>query len=408
MNLRLGIVGWRGMVGSVLVQRMQAEKDFLQFSSSFFSTSQAGEALPESLTKMLGAASFAPTLKDACNLSALGEMDIILCTQGGIYTSEIQPKLRKAGWQGFWVDAASTLRLESFSTLTMDPVNLALIEADLLLGKKDFIGANCTTAILVMGLSGLFKKSLVHWVSFASYQSVSGSGAKAIESLLQQTKAVSDVASALPAGYSALQSTQSLSHFLQNKEQKRISDEALHPSALSVGPIGFNVLPWIDSDIGNGWSREELKTQQETNKILGIKKDKAIPIEGTCVRVPTLRCHALSCLVYLKENLSAGQCQAILQAAHPWINIVENTKETTLAELTPAMFSGSLQIGIGRIRKSRLGGKLDEKYLNLFIIGDQLLWGAAEPLRRMLPILIKHLSTSPAALTNKNNAKNIA
>ena len=362
--LRVGIVGWRGMVGSVLVQRMRDERDFDHVEPVFFSTSQAGGKGPD-----IGK----PTEKvsDANDVAALKKLPVIISCQGGDYTAEIYPKLRSAGWQGYWVDAASALRMKDDAVIILDPVNLAQIKDAVARGTKSYIGSNCTVGLMLMGMTGLFHRDLVDWATCMTYQAASGQGAAAMTELAQQMQYL---------GGKAQPSDTAL-------EIDRNITAAMRNGGLPKKEIGYalagSLLPWIDKDLGNGQSREEWKAQAEANKMLG-RGERPIPIDGICVRVGAMRCHSQALTIKLKKDVPLGEIEGMLAEAHDWVKIVPNRREESLAELTPAAVSGKLSVPVGRLRKMPMGGE----YLAAFTVGDQLLWGAAEPLRRMLRILL--------------------
>ncbi len=367
--LRVGIVGWRGMVGSVLVQRMREEKDFDHVEPVFFSTTRAGGKGPD-IGKDTG------PVGNATDLQALKKLPVIISCQGGDYTNEIYPKLRGAGWTGYWIDAASPLRMKDDSVIILDPVNMATIKSGLSRGKKDFIGGNCTVSLMLMGMAGLLQRDLVEWMTCMTYQAASGGGAAAMRELAQQMGYLGEVARPAiddPAA-SALDIDRRVSAALRNG--------ALPKSEIGY-PLAASLLPWIDQDLGNGQSREEWKAQAEGNKILG-RSERPIPIDGICVRVGAMRCHSQAMTVKLKKDVPLGEIEGMLADAHDWVKVVPNRREESLAELTPAAVSGKLSVPVGRLRKMPMGGD----YLAAFTVGDQLLWGAAEPLRRMLRILL--------------------
>lgn len=363
---KVGIIGWRGMVGSVLMERMGQEDDFELMESYFFSTSQAGGDAP----KLKNAH---PKLLDATNIKELSRMDILLSCQGGEYTTEIFPMLRNSGWNGIWIDAASTLRMKDDSIIVLDPVNRELIQKAIQKGTKNYVGGNCTVSLLLIALDGLFKEDLIEWVSSMTYQAASGAGAKNMIELLEQMKSVGSTFSAHPAA-SALELEKHMST-LMNSEN--------FPKANFGQPLALNVLPWIDSELPSGQSKEEWKAQVEANKILQTKT--MIPIDGTCVRVGSLRCHSQGLTIKLKKSIELKTVEEIISSANSWVKIVQNDKATSLKELTPAAVSGKMHVPIGRIRKMTLG----DQYLNAFTLGDQLLWGAAEPLRCVLKQILE-------------------
>jgi aspartate-semialdehyde dehydrogenase len=362
--MKVGIVGWRGMVGSVLMQRMQEENDFAGVEPVFFSTSQAGEPAP------MGAG----TLKKADDIAALKQLDVVITCQGGDYTKAVHPQLRQAGWNGYWIDAASTLRMEENAVITLDPVNRNVIDAALDNGLKDFIGGNCTVSLMLMGLGGLFRSGLIEWATSMTYQAASGSGAPNMRELLSQMGALHG----------------KVDDLLQNPgsailDIDRKVSEALRTSDMPTDNFGYplagSLLPWIDREVEDGQSREEWKGYAETNKILGGSSQ--IPIDGICVRVGAMRCHSQALTIKLKKDLPIDEIEDIIRNDNQWVDLVPNTKEETLARLTPAAISGTLAVPVGRLRKMKMG----PQYLSAFTVGDQLLWGAAEPLRRMLRIL---------------------
>ncbi len=349
------------MVGSVLMDRMSQENDFSAMESYFFSTSQSGELAPVVLNGH-------DKLLDAHNLLELSKMDILLSCQGGDYTSEIFPKLRVEGWKGIWIDAASTLRMKDDAIIVLDPVNRAFIQDSLSKGVKNFVGGNCTVSLLLIALHGLFKENLIEWVSSMTYQAASGAGAKNMVELLEQMNSVGVNFSKNPAN-GALE---------LEKQMTTLMNSGEFPKAQFGHPLALNVLPWIDSEMPNGQSKEEWKAQVEANKILQTKT--LIPIDGTCVRVGALRCHSQGLTIKLKKTVDLSTVEELIANANPWVKLIENNKAQTLKELTPAAVSGKLHVPIGRIRPMTLG----KEYFNAFTLGDQLLWGAAEPLRVVL------------------------
>jgi aspartate-semialdehyde dehydrogenase len=367
--MQVGLIGWRGMVGSVLVERMRAERDFELIDPIFFSTSQAGAPAP-SVGKS------APPVKDARDIAALMDTDVLISCQGGDYTTEIHPKLRAAGWTGYWVDAASTLRMKDGAVIVLDPVNRHVIDRALDQGVNDFIGGNCTVSLMLMAMAGLFRANLVEWVSAMTYQAASGAGARHMRELLLQMGVVRDsVASPLADPNSAI------------LDIDRTVTSTLRGETLPVEQFGYplagNLLAWIDKDLGNGQSREEWKGMAEANKILG-RSATPIPVDGICVRVGAMRCHSQALTVKLTRDVPLAEVESILAAAHEWVQVVPNERDATLRELTPAAVSGTLRTPVGRLRKLAMG----PEYLTAFTVGDQLLWGAAEPLRRVLRIIL--------------------
>jgi aspartate-semialdehyde dehydrogenase len=365
--MKVGLIGWRGMVGSVLMQRMREEKDFDLIDAVFFTTSNVGGEAP--------AEGRGVPLKDAFDLNELKSMDTIISCQGGDYTTDIFPKLRAAGWQGFWIDAASTLRMENDAVIILDPVNLDLIKKSLASGGKNFIGGNCTNSILLMGLGGLFHAGLVEWVSSMTYQAASGAGAQNMRELLKQMGvAHASVADLLADPKSAI-----LEIDRRVAEKLRSSDM---PTENFGAPLAGSLIPWIDKQLDNGQSKEEWKGQAEVNKILGTSE--RIPVDGLCVRIGAMRCHSLALTIKLKKDVPLPEIEALIKNANPWVKFVPNQRELSVRELTPVAVTGKLDIAVGRVRKMELGAE----YLSAFVCGDQLLWGAAEPLRRMLRILL--------------------
>ncbi|HEX7156396.1 MAG TPA: aspartate-semialdehyde dehydrogenase [Burkholderiaceae bacterium] len=370
--MKVGFVGWRGMVGSVLLERMAAERDFERFESVFFSTSNAGAAAPS-------VARGQPRLQRASDIAALGACDAIVTCQGGDWTNEIHPQIRAAGWRGFWIDAASALRMKDDAVIVLDPVNLPVIRAALERGARDFIGGNCTVSLMLMAIDGLLKADLVEWITAMTYQAASGAGAQNMRELLQQMGHVhASVRDRLADPGSAI------------LEIDRAVTQALREPGLPHEHFGTalagSLIPWIDKDLGNGVSREEWKGAAETNKILGrpaAGRAGSIHVEGLCVRVGTMRCHSQALTIKLKRDVPLAEVEALLAGANRWVRVVANRREDSIAQLSPARISGTLEVPVGRLRKLSMGGE----YLSAFTVGDQLLWGAAEPLRRMLRIL---------------------
>ncbi len=367
--LRVGIVGWRGMVGSVLVQRMREEKDFDHIEPVFFSTSQAGGKGP-SIGKPTDA------VKDANSVDELLKLPVVITCQGGDYTNDIYPKLRNAGWKGYWIDAASALRMNDDAVIVLDPVNRPVIEAAVGKGVRDYIGGNCTVSLMMMGMDGLFKNDLVEWMTCMTYQAASGAGAAGMQELAAQMAHLGDKTRNLlndPAS-SALDIDATVTESLRNGGL---------PKENFGYPLAGSLLPWIDKDMGNGQSREEWKAQAEANKILG-RSERPIPVDGICVRIGAMRCHSQALTVKLKKDVPLDEIEGMIAEANDWVKVVPNRREESLAELTPAAVSGKLSVPVGRLRKMPMGGE----YLSAFTVGDQLLWGAAEPLRRVLRILL--------------------
>ena len=365
--MKVGLIGWRGMVGSVLMQRMREEKDFDLIDAVFFTTSNAGGAAP--------AEGKGVPLKDAYDLNELKVMDAIISCQGGDYTTEIFPKLRAAGWQGYWIDAASTLRMEDDAVIILDPVNLGLIKKSLANGGKNFIGGNCTNSILLMGLGGLFHAELVEWVSSMTYQAASGAGAQNMRELLNQM----GVAHACVADLLADPKSAILEIDRRLAEKLRSADM---PTENFDAPLAGSLIPWIDKQLDNGQSKEEWKGQAEVNKILGTSK--RIPVDGLCVRIGAMRCHSLALTIKLNKDVPLAEIEKLIKGGNPWVKFVPNERSISVRELTPVAVTGKLDIAVGRVRKMELGAE----YVSAFVCGDQLLWGAAEPLRRMLRILL--------------------
>ncbi len=368
---RVGFVGWRGMVGSVLMDRMREEQDFADIDwPVFFTTSQAGQDGPD-----VGKGS-AP-LQDARDLDTLAAMELVLTCQGGSYTQAVYPELRARGWRGYWIDAASTLRMASDSVIVLDPVNREIIDAALVAGKRDFIGGNCTVSLMLMALGGLFRHGLVEWVSTMTYQAASGAGARHMRELLAQMGAVhGGVAKLLADPASAILDIDRVVTGTMRGGQ--------FPTARFGVPLAGSLIPWIDTQLENGQSREEWKGMAETNKILG-RGDRPIPIDGTCVRVGAMRCHSQGLTIKLSGDIPLAEIEDMIDSANDWVTLIPNERETTIQALSPAVVTGILKIPVGRLRKMNLG----EQYLSAFTVGDQLLWGAAEPLRRMLRLLLE-------------------
>jgi aspartate-semialdehyde dehydrogenase len=366
---RVGFVGWRGMVGSVLMQRMVEENDFSGIGETvFFTTSQTGQPGPD-----IGRDS--GFLVDAGDLDALGACDVIITCQGGDFTASAHPRLRAAGWNGYWIDAASTLRMSDDAVIILDPVNMPVIQAGLRSGLKDYIGGNCTVSLMMMALDGLLNENLVEWASVSTYQAISGGGARQMRELIQQMGAVNKAAADLVADPAS-----------SILDIDRVVIDTVRSGELPQSEIGYplagSLLPWIDKDLDSGTSREEWKGSVETNKILG-RTDAPIPIESTCIRIGTMRCHSQAFTMKLNRDLPIGEIESILGGANDWVTVVPNQREESLRDLTPARVTGTLDVPIGRIRKLHMG----PEYISAVTVGDQLLWGAAEPLRRMLRIL---------------------
>ena len=376
--MNVGLIGWRGMVGSVLVQRMREEHDFDSIEPVFFSTSQAGATAP-AIGKRV------PPVKNANDLSVLSIMDVLISCQGGEYTSEIYPQLRRSGWRGYWIDAASTLRMADDAVIILDPVNRDVIDRALERGVRNYIGGNCTVSLMLMAMTGLFRAGLVEWMTVMTYQAASGAGAQHMRELVSQMgRAHAPVRTLLEDPASAI-----LDIDRTVAETLRRGD---FPTAQFGHPLAGSLLPWIDKDLGNGQSREEWKGLAETNKILGRSKE-PIPVDGICVRVGAMRCHSQGLTIKLRRDVPLADIESMLASAHEWVRIIPNEKDASLRELTPAAVTGTLNVPVGRLRKLAMGGE----YLAAFTVGDQLLWGAAEPLRRMLRILQSAQVSSSAA-----------
>jgi len=372
---RVGFVGWRGMVGSVLMQRMQAEGDFDLIEPVFFTTSQVGGKGP-AIGRDCG------PLKDASDIAELKKLDVILTCQGSDYTIATYEKLRAAGWQGYWIDAAKTLRMKDDAIIVLDPVNLNVIKSALKKGVKNYIGGNCTVSCMLMGLHGLFANDLVEWMSCMTYQAASGGGAQHMRELLNQFGLVNaEVRDLLADPASAILE-------IDRKVKAKQNDGSLPMENFRGVPLAGNLIPWIDQDMGNGMSLEEWKGGAETNKILGRGGSfgvAAIPVDSLCVRVGAMRCHSQALTIKLKRNVPIDELTSMIASANQWVKLVTNKREASERDLTPAAVTGGLEIAVGRLRKLAMG----DDYLSAFTVGDQLLWGAAEPLRRMLRILLE-------------------
>jgi aspartate-semialdehyde dehydrogenase len=368
----VGIIGWRGMVGSVLLDRMREEKDFELISPTFFSTSQAGAAGPR-----IGSAT--AKVLDANDITALAKLPMLISTQGGDYTQAVHPRLRAAGWKGYWIDAASALRMENDAVIVLDPVNLPVMQAARERGIKDYIGGNCTVSLMLMAVAGLMRAGVVEWITAMTYQSASGAGAQSMRELLEQMGVLHDSAAAL------LKNPASSILDIDRAVAAAMADEAFPRSNFGV-PLAGSLIPWIDKDLGNGQSREEWKAAAEANKIMGFESQ-PVPIEGVCVRVGSMRCHSQALTIKLSRDLPLSEVEGLIAAGNSWVRIVPNNKEASISALSPAAVTGKLDIPIGRLRKLSMGGD----YLSAFTVGDQLLWGAAEPLRRTMRFLLAHV-----------------
>ncbi len=370
-RLTVGLVGWRGMVGSVLMQRMQEEKDFDHIDPIFFTTSQAGQAAPDFAGRDCG------QLQDAHDIERLKTLDVIITCQGGDYTKAVYQPLRDAGWQGYWIDAASSLRMADDAIIVLDPVNADVIDAGIKSGVRTYVGGNCTVSLMLLALGGLFEKGLVEWVSPMTYQAASGAGAQNMRELINQMGAIhADVKDQLDNPASAiLDIDRQVSEFIQSDE---------YPKQQFGAPLAGSLLPYIDSQLDSGQSREEWKAEVEANKIMGSSAS-PIPVDGLCVRVGAMRCHSQAMTIKLNQDLSVEDIERIIGEHNDWVEVVANDRDVSLERLTPAAITGTLKIPVGRIRKLNMG----PTYISAFTVGDQLLWGAAEPLRRMLRILLQ-------------------
>ncbi|WP_290116168.1 aspartate-semialdehyde dehydrogenase [Turicimonas muris] len=371
--MKLGMLGWRGMVGSVLMDRMMAEKDFDFVSTTFFSTSNAGGKAPD-------VPNADPVLKDAGDLDALAACDVVITCQGGDWTKEHFGELREKGWNGYWIDAASTLRMEKDAIIVLDPVNMDVIQKGLESGVKNYVGGNCTVSLLLMALDGLIQADLIEWITSMTYQAASGAGAPNMRELLKQMGDLYGVVA------DDLQDPRSAILAIDRKVTEEMRSPEFPVKAFGV-PLAGSLIPWIDREVEHGQSREEWKGGAEANKILGlpgIGEKGCLPIDGLCVRVGSMRCHSQALTIKLKKDISCEEIEKILAGANQWVKVIPNHKEETIQELTPAKVSGTLSVPIGRIHKLNIG----PEYVTAFTVGDQLLWGAAEPLRRMLRILV--------------------
>ncbi len=371
--LKVGMVGWRGMVGSVLMDRMRAENDFSLIEPVFFTTSNIGGQAPKEAV--------GTPLKDAKDIAALKQMDVIITCQGGDYTTEVYPQLRNAGWNGYWIDAAKTLRMKDNAVIILDPVNMPVIKNALAKGVKDYIGGNCTVSCMLMGLGGLFKADLIEWMTCMTYQAASGGGAAHMRELLTQFGSLNaEVKALLDDPASAILE---IDRKILARQHALSAEETQHFGV----PLAGNLIPWIDKDMNNGMSLEEWKGMAETNKILGRGDGfatPATPIDSLCIRVGAMRCHSQALTIKLKKDLPLDEIEAIIASDNEWVRLIPNERERSIRELTPAAVTGNMHIPVGRLRKLAMG----PSYLSAFTVGDQLLWGAAEPLRRMLRILL--------------------
>jgi aspartate-semialdehyde dehydrogenase len=370
--LRIGFIGWRGMVGSVLLERMQEERDFIGFEPIFFTTSNVNGKGPDVGLNI-------PRLKDALDIKILSAMDIILTCQGGDYTKKVYPELRNQGWKGYWIDSSSALRMNDDSIIVLDPVNRAVIDAGLISGIKTYVGGNCTVSLMLMAISGLFASGHIEWVSSMTYQSASGAGAKHMKELIAQMAILGD------ASRSLLDNPASTAIAIDEVVTQELRTAAF-PTENFSAPLAGSLIPWIDSAMESGQTREEWKGSAETNKILQTRNQ--IPVDGLCVRVGAMRCHSQGLTIKLDADMPLEEISEIIEKGNQWVNIVPNDKESTLQFLTPAAINSTLIIPVGRLRKMLLG----PQYIAAFTVGDQLLWGAAEPIRRILKIIIDYVS----------------
>lgn len=367
---KVGFVGWRGMVGSVLMQRMRDENDFADIEPIFFTTSQAGKPGPD-------VGKDVPALKDATSIDEFKAMDVIVTCQGGDYTKQVYKPLREAGWDGYWIDAASALRMADDSIIVLDPVNKDVIKNGLSSGVKTYVGGNCTVSLMLMAIGGLFEKDLIEWITPMTYQAASGAGAQNMRELIKQMGMVHDDVKSLnddPAT-AILDIDKRVTDFIRSDA---------YPTDHWPVPLAASLIPWIDVQLDSGQSKEEWKAQVETNKILG-RSDSPVPIDGLCVRVGAMRCHSQALTIKLKKDVSVDEISGMLAEHNDWVKVVPNDRQVTMTDLTPAAVTGTLTVPVGRLRKLSMG----PEYLSAFTVGDQLLWGAAEPLRRMLRILLE-------------------
>ncbi|ONG42118.1 aspartate-semialdehyde dehydrogenase [Alkanindiges hydrocarboniclasticus] len=373
--MKVGLVGWRGMVGSVLMQRMVEENDFAHFEPYYFSTSNAGGDAPTYGNKT------APALLNATDISALKQMDVIVTCQGGDYTSEIFPKLRHDGWKGYWIDAASTLRLQDDAIIVLDPVNLNVIKDGLSKGIKNYVGGNCTVSLMLMAVGALYQNNLVEWMTAMTYQAASGAGAQNMRELIGGMGYLRD-------GVKDLLDNPASAILDIDRQVAELQRGDAFPKANFGVPLAGSLIPYIDKQLDNGQSKEEWKGQSESNKILGLQGQDIIPIDGLCVRIGAMRCHSQALTIKLKKDVPMDEIEAMIRESNDWVKVVPNTREASMTDLTPVAVTGTLSVPVGRMRKLNMGNQ----YLGAFTVGDQLLWGAAEPLRRMLRLLIEHQS----------------
>jgi aspartate-semialdehyde dehydrogenase len=371
---KTGLIGWRGMVGSVLMQRMAEEHDFDHIEPVFFSTSAAGGDAPKFAPKT----TIETRLQNAFDIEALKKLDIIITCQGGDYTTEVFGKLRSAGWNGHWIDAASTLRMQDDAVIVLDPVNLPVIKKAMSTGSNNWIGGNCTVSCMLMGIGNLFNAGLIEWMSTMTYQAASGGGAQHMRELLTQFGTLNaEVKQLLADPASAILE---IDRRVVERQRALSAEETEHFGV----PLGGSLIPWIDKDLGNGMGREEWKSGVETNKILGRSGNTVVPVDGLCVRVGAMRCHSQALTIKLTRDVPLADIEAMIAQGNQWAKVVPNNREATMRDLTPVAVTGTMNIPVGRLRKMNMG----PQYLAAYTIGDQLLWGAAEPLRRMLRLLI--------------------
>ncbi len=370
--LKIGFIGWRGMVGSVLMERMIREKDFHDFEPVFFTTSDVGGKGPDIGMEI-------PDLKDAYDIKILSSLDIAVTCQGGDYTKKVYPELRESGWNGYWIDAASALRMEGDSIIVLDPVNRPVIDQGLDSGIKNYIGGNCTVSLMLMALGGLFANNLIEWISSMTYQAASGAGANNMKELIRQMAVIGEVTK------DKLNNPASTAIEIDNIVTSNLRDPSF-PAEFFGAPLAASLIPWIDSPMESGQTREEWKGYAETNKILDLTIP--VPVDGICVRVGAMRCHSQGFTIKLKKDVPMDDISNMISGANDWVKLIPNDKASTLKYLSPAAVSGTLTVPIGRLRKMNLG----PQYLTAFSVGDQLLWGAAEPIRRIFNIVIEHLS----------------
>lgn len=374
--MKVGLVGWRGMVGSVLMQRMVEENDFAHFEPYYFSTSNAGGDAPNYGGKT------APALQSATDLSALKHMDVIVTCQGGDYTSEVFPKLRREGWNGYWIDAASTLRMQDDAIIVLDPVNLNVIKDGLSKGIKNYVGGNCTVSLMLLAVGALYQNNLVEWMTAMTYQAASGAGAQNMRELISGMGYLRD-------GVKDLLDNPASAILDIDRQVADLQRGDAFPKANFGVPLAGSLIPYIDKQLDNGQSKEEWKGQAESNKILGLQGQDIVPIDGLCVRIGAMRCHSQALTIKLKQDVPMDEIESMIRESNDWVKLVPNTREASMTDLTPVAVTGTLTVPVGRMRKLNMGNQ----YLGAFTVGDQLLWGAAEPLRRMLRLLIEHQSS---------------